>query len=100
MSLREFKQRRERACTAADFRHLAEWCRSQAELYRRNQARCDAEALEPCSQFPSRTRPPHSASSRDLHALASHYGEMSSQWIELAALCSDKAVELESESAR
>jgi hypothetical protein len=76
MTAREFKLLRNRACTSGEFRSLAEWCRFKANQYRVRQLEL-IDAAQP---------------------LALQYRELSSHWIELSILYSEKALELESRS--
>jgi hypothetical protein len=100
MSLREFKQLREHARTAEEFRKLAEWCQLKAGLYRKSEANCAAELQNYYTQSSPQSSPKHPTRGHDLHTLVLHYRELSRHWTELSGLFSDKAVELESRTSK
>jgi len=91
---RDWKRLRAQAHTEADFGKLAQWCQTQAELYRKKAGDYEVELREYYANPSARPVPKYPPADQNLKSLIAHYRDLSKHWDEMAGMMIGKAAEL------
>lgn len=84
VTARGWKRLRSSAKTPEEFRQCAQWCRTQADSYRRKQGEYEAELKALAERPPHRIGPKYPPNPEHLRTKIDHYRGLTQHWTNLA----------------